>query len=966
MNVNRVLGSAVLSLVAVFGITSAQATDRTWKDDASGDWTTKANWTANAYPNSTSDKAIFPATMTGGNVVTIPSGTSISLNNISISRDMTLVMDNGKLTISGDTVLIGNNSPATLEFRGATPRFTLSKGWRYIDFGSAHATTLKFVLPSTAWTANNAPIQTTGQDAPVRFWLNSQFIFDTAAATKPAANGKVTYVVSKATDGWRTPDDIVDDKNAGSVFSNNLTVVNLPESMLGKLLPDGNNLNFVIEGPIIPAGSVVRAGHYGYPTAAEAFAAVKDGEVIQLLQNVTIDETFALAEKSVTLNLDGKTLTMSGTDPAIAVGEGAKLTVLGGAISAPNGVAIAQTVGELAITNTTIQSAGDCVAVSGAGTASLTLGSGNNFASASGAAIRETSEEGAAHTILIDDDCRLATEVGVSTYVGQPSFVASEAFAGKPVVAGTFSSEIAAKYIPDSCKQVLTDDGKWRVSLALDPVLTVGTVTIDANACATFAYELKELGFEQTEATIKADYKVVGASAWTTVEIATVTEEPVSGTGTITGLGDGTKYAFRIYAVAGDRTSEVTEVPSVAVPFSKTTWTGTADDNLWSTVENWIDGHVAYAAQGVIISADYNEKNGIVLDKDVTLSGLVLNGTAKAKISGGHVLTVNEAADKSMDPYQRLFCGATELTVSGAGTAVNVTPVKAMTQSAGMKIVAEDGAKFSLDKWVFGDNDGYTFIATNDNSEITLKSVADTKQIDPQADYLFKACDGSAINLFEATKPINFYKATNRPVFIADKGMLVLTKVNLTGGCPTAVCDNDGWLRLGQVAFADANTVDGALIASRNIGGVQVNGDFSVATSKKATVEITGDDAGIEVVNGTIALGNGSADTLTINLKPAATWVSSTARIRTSTSGKTATLKANVKFVVDLAGVTDEMVGKKLPILSCTGTATYALPDKKNVERVNNGNRYVVSFLKEGKVLYMTVDNGPGLMLLIK
>ena len=963
MTITRVLGTVSVSLIAVFCAASAQA-DGTWKNDASGSWTDKSNWVGgSAYPNGTSVKAFFPATMTGGNVVTIPSGTTISLYNISISKDMTLVMDNGNLTISGDTVIIGDKSPATLEFMGATPRFTLSKGWRYIDFGSAYATTLKFVLPSTAWTASTAPIQATGKDAPVRFWLNSQFIFDAAAATKPAANGKVTYVVCKTTDGLRTPDD-----GQASVYINNLTVVNMPESMLGKLQPDGNNLIFVIEGPIIPDGSVVRAGHYGYPTAAEAFAAVKDGEVIQLLQDVTIDETFALAEKSVTLNLDGKTLTMNGTDAAVSVGEGAKLTVIGGTISAPNGVAIAQTAGELDVSNTTIASSGDCVAVSGAGAASLTLGGGNSFTSESGAAIRETSEEGAAHTILIDDDCRLATEEGTSTYVGQPSFVASEAFAGKPVVAGTFSSEIAAKYIPDSCKQVLTDDGKWRVSLALDPVLTVGKVTIDANACATFAYELKELGFEQTGATIKADYQVVGATGWTTVEIAKVTEEPFAGTGVIEGLGDGTKYAFRIYAVAGDRTSEVTEVPSVAVPFSKTTWTGAADDNLWSTAANWIDGHVAFAAQGVTISADYNEKNDIVLDKDATLSGLVLNGTAKAKISGGHVLTVNEAADKSMDPYQRLFCGSTELTVSGAGTAVNVTPVKAMTQSAGMKIVAEDGAKFSLDKWVFGDNDGYTFIATNDNSEITLKSVADTKQIDPQADYLFKACDGSAINLFEATKPINFYKATNRPVFIADKGMLVLTKVNLTGGCPTVVCDNDGWLRLGQVAFADANTVDGALIASRNIGGVQVNGDFSVATSKKATVEITGDEAGIEVVNGTITLGNGSADTLTINLKPTATWVSDSARILASTANKNATLRENVKFVVDLADVTDEMIGKKMPILSCKGTATasYALPDKKNVERVNNGNRYVVSFSKEGKVLYMTVDYGPGLMLLVK
>lgn len=736
-----------------------------------------------------------------------------------------------------------------------------------------------------------------------------------------------------------------------------------------------NYMYMTIESQNPPEGSVARVVTNGvktyYESLADAFESAGAGDVVSPLEDLQLAGAVSVG-KTVTLDLDGKTLTADGAESALAVGEGAKLTVKGGTISAPDGAAIAQTAGVLDISDTIIQSASDCVVVSGAGAVSLTLGSGNSFTSANGAAIRESSDEGAVHSIVIDDGCSLATDEGVSTYTAAAAcFVASEVFAGKPVLAGTFSSEIAAKYIPDSSRQEQTDDGKWRVAQMLDPELRVGTVTIDGDACATFDYELSELGYGQTEATIKADYQVVGSSEWTTVVIAKVTEEPYIGTGSISGLGDGMKYSFRIYAVAGDRKSEVREVADVTVPFSKTSWAKTADatDGKWSTAANWADGHVAYVSQGVeIVLSNKNVEvdNTIVLDRDATISGLIFQGNTKTVLTGGHALTVNQTTAKNMDDYDRLFMGSTELTVAGAGTQLTLNPVSGMTQRTGTTIVAADGGVYTNNKWMFGDNNNYAFVATNDGSCITLTGSSADRNPDPDTSYLFKACDGGQIAFASATTAVNFWLAKNAPMLIADGGMLTVTKVYLTGGHPTVICDNDGWLRLGKVEFNNSNTADGTLIASRNLGSIDIDGNFSVATAKKATIEILGEGAGIGVSNGAITLGNGSADTLTIRLKPVASWVSDSARVTAKTSSKAATLRANVKFEVDLAGVTDEMVGKRMPILSCTGTASYALPDKKNVERVNNDNRYVVSFSQEGKVLYMTVDNGPGLMLLIK
>ena len=79
----------------------------------------------------------------------------------------------------------------------------------------------------------------------------------------------------------------------------------------------------------VKVGSYVAAvGDEGYESLAEAIAAAKDGETVTLLADITEDVTI---DKSITLDLGGKTLTNTSTGKAtISVGNGAIVTVKNG------------------------------------------------------------------------------------------------------------------------------------------------------------------------------------------------------------------------------------------------------------------------------------------------------------------------------------------------------------------------------------------------------------------------------------------------------------------------------------------------------------------------------------------------------------------------------------------------------------------------------------------------------------
>lgn len=479
-----------------------------------------------------------------------------------------------------------------------------------------------------------------------------------------------------------------------------------------------------------------------------------------------------------------------------------------------------------------------------------------------------------------------------------------------------------------------------------DLVLSVSEVAIGVDGLATVSYNLEAIG--EKEVSIVAEYQKAGDTTWTKVELAKATEIG-AGQGTITGLTDGISYNFKVYADGGDHTSVPVVKNDVAVPFSWTHWTGAAEtDNNWSTAANWENGIVAHPAQGLEFQDATTSE--IVLDRDAALSCLYLGGTARLSLSGGHKLTVTETADQG----KNLLYGAAELTISGEGTELYIQPVNRMGQSSNVKLLVKDGARLTNTRWRFGDNNNYTFVATN-GARIAMTSVQKSFA-DNSTQFYFAAFEGSDFTIgMNSDCSANFGYGT----FVANSSTLSLAPFNVGEGNPTALSDNGGTLVLGKFT----PNVDGASVTVRNGSTFEVRGDFKLASGgKTATLEVSGAGSKISTTAGATVFGNGTADKLTVRLAPGADWTGATPRI--SIKGN-ATLKSGVKFVVDLAGVTPEMMGKRMPILSCTGTASYAVPGKADIVRVNNQN-YVVTFSQDGKVLYMTVDYGPGMMLLLK
>ena len=479
-----------------------------------------------------------------------------------------------------------------------------------------------------------------------------------------------------------------------------------------------------------------------------------------------------------------------------------------------------------------------------------------------------------------------------------------------------------------------------------DLVLSVSEIAIGADGVATVSYNLEAIG--EKEVSIVAEYQKAGDTVWTKVELAKATEIG-AGQGTITGLTDGISYNFKVYADGGDHTSVPVVKNDVAVPFSWTHWTGASEtDNNWSTAANWENAIVVHPAQGLEFRDATTSE--IVLDRDAALSCLYLGGTARLSLSGGHKLTVKETANQG----KNLLYGAAELTVGGEGTELAVQPMNYMGQSADAKLMVKDGARLTNTKWRFGDNNNYTFVATN-GASIALTSVVKS-WANAKTQFFFAAFDDSN---FVIDMNSDCFAYLGGGTFVADDATASFAPLCVEAGNPTALSDNKGALVLGLFT----PNVDGASVTVRNGSTFEVRGNFNLASGgKTATLEVSGAGSKISTMAGNTVFGNGTADKLTVRLAPGADWAGETPRISIKNN---ATLAKNVKFVVDLAGVTPEMVGKRMPILSCTGTASYAVPGKADIVSVNNQN-YVVTFSQDGKVLYMTVDYGPGLMLLLK
>ena len=83
---------------------------------------------------------------------------------------------------------------------------------------------------------------------------------------------------------------------------------------------------------------VARVGSIGYTTVSKAISAAKDGDTVVVMDDVTSENIILnlTAKKSVTVDLNGKVLTYTGTNRGVQLAYGADMTILNGTIHMPN------------------------------------------------------------------------------------------------------------------------------------------------------------------------------------------------------------------------------------------------------------------------------------------------------------------------------------------------------------------------------------------------------------------------------------------------------------------------------------------------------------------------------------------------------------------------------------------------------------------------------------------------------
>ena len=233
-----------------YGSADSTAVTYTWKAGVSGPWTYTTNWTPSktscyGIPNSANyATAALPGELPAGTEITLANKT-INLKQFSVANAnaLTLTFDNGRIVMAdyGKTgaenpVSFGATGPATLVFKGANPQLRGqsegSHGRFY--FGENSATTLRFVLPATAWTAETVPIRA-AEDANAYFYSKTAFEVDAQAVGTLAAGVAVTNVIVSVGDGGAVKTDGGSTSQLAPLLAK-ATFDNLPSTMTGSLV----------------------------------------------------------------------------------------------------------------------------------------------------------------------------------------------------------------------------------------------------------------------------------------------------------------------------------------------------------------------------------------------------------------------------------------------------------------------------------------------------------------------------------------------------------------------------------------------------------------------------------------------------------------------------------------------------------------------------------------------------------
>lgn len=326
----------------------------------------------------------------------------LTLNNTEYTNPAyTLSNNNGNVVIDGTTINANNANSFAFDV------------CRYASYPSVNVT-----VQGNSTINGNVEISASNNDAKNGFsltllegTLNGNIVVDNSAAAAMAAAPDKTEVTKNDNFNQAAPD--------GYTWVDN-----------------GNGTSSL-------APAVAKIGTTGYATLEAAFAAVQDGETITLLSDVELDEPVDI-DKSITLNLDGKTISISAANQdgyAISVSSGTVTITGNGTINAGDNVALNVTGGAVTIDNGTFNTVG-------VDDGSLTITDGTfgflttigGTTTVNGGTFSETVQVGGGSltinggTFTAEDNVLQAMDYGTITVTGG-SFTATQSGEGSPIVA---------------------------------------------------------------------------------------------------------------------------------------------------------------------------------------------------------------------------------------------------------------------------------------------------------------------------------------------------------------------------------------------------------------------------------------------------------------------------------------------------------------------------------------------------
>ena len=257
---------------------------------------------------------------------------------------------------------------------------------------------------------------------------------------------------------------------------------------------------------------------------------------------------------------------------------------------------------------------------------------------------------------------------------------------------------------------------------------------------------------------------------------------------------------------------------------SNVSWTGAAEDNLWSDAKNWSDDGVPGPSDDVTINLSGNftiAYNG----GNTTIDSL--NGSDALSITGG-TLTIATTSTALPTPTSTLTGGLTIAggTLIASGSATSVTAEGPVSSSEGT-LLAESGATFALAGLTSVEGNGVTFSATGAGSTLNLSAATSIGGAGDAIDQTISQTNGAAVLLSGGLKS------------------LVDTKVELDGTGPDPIAAiismTDGILQVTGGQYSGTN----AMSSMQDIDGTSVYVEDGASLSLPTVTSYTSQSSSI-------------------------------------------------------------------------------------------------------------------------